>query len=324
MSHYHPNRARLWAVILLCGLLSACAQQDEHVFKLGANNWLGYQPFFTAQANGYWDTDKVTIVELGSSTEVIRALANKSLDAAALTLDEAISARARNNELQIVMVLDFSHGGDVLIVRPELESLTDLSGKTIALENTALGAVMLDAILKSAGLKETDINIRPVTYDEHANVLLNGEVDGVITFEPVRSQLLAQGYRDLFNSRAIPDTIVDVLVVPLSVAERYPERIQAVMTGYFSARKLVLAQNSTTIADIGKRTGLANDAVISGYDQLKMPGLEENKALIAQCDGGLRTTAEKLRNIMMERRIINQNVDLDNLCHPWLIHGLAL
>lgn len=324
MTSPYPNRIRTLAVPLLCWLLLACAPQEEHVLKLGANNWLGYQPFFTAQANGYLDTEQIAVVELGSATEVIRALANKSLDAAALTLDEALSARVRNGELQIVMVLDFSFGGDVLIARPELEALPDLKGKTIALENTALGALMLDAVLKSAGLAEKDIKIRPVTFDEHASVLQRGEVDAVITFEPVRSRLLAAGYRDLFNSRAIPDTIVDVLVVPSSLIARYPDRLTALIRGYFLAQKLVQEKNPTTIARIGKRTRLGDEAVIAAFEQLKMPGLEENRVLMSRCDEGLRVTAEKLLNIMLERRIINQNLNLENLCNPQLLHGITL
>ncbi|MDX1694077.1 MAG: ABC transporter substrate-binding protein, partial [Ketobacteraceae bacterium] len=292
--------------------------------RVGTNNWLGYQPFFKAQQNGFWDTRNIAVVELGSATEVIRALSNKSIDAAALTLDEAITARTRNSDLQVVMITDFSYGGDALIAKPGLASLADLKGKTIALENTALGAIMLDAVLTSAGLSEADVRIKPLTFDQHINALENDDIDAVITFDPVRTRLLAQGYRDLFNSRAIPGTIVDVLVVSASIADRYPEQLRQIVAGFFKARRLIVGGDGPVIDAVSRRLHISSDAVIAGYQQLKMPDLQENKVLIAQCETGLRQTADRLLDIMQERRIINQNVSLDNLCNNRLIHEITL
>ena len=324
MNKKHLTTLGAMLLFLVSLPLVGCAPQDKHVLKLGANGWLGYQAFFEAQKQSYWDTGQVMAIELGSSTEVMRALSNKSIDLAALTLDELVTARLRDSQLQIVTVVDFSFGGDVLIARPELQSLQDLRGKTIALENTALGAVMLDAVLRHAGLSPADVKLSPLTFDEHADALQNGEADAVITFEPVRSQLLAQGYRDLFNSRAIPDTIVDVLVVSESTAKRYPDRIRAMVSGFFRARSLILAEDAAVIAAIGRRTRLSSDAVVAAFGQLNMPDLEENKALISQCDKALRPTAEKLLKLMLERRIINQKVNLNNLCNKDIIHGVVL
>ena len=314
----------VFVILVLCGLLVSCAPLGQRVFKLGANNWLGYQPFFTAQNNGYWDGDQVSVIELGSATEVIRALATHSLDAAAMTLEEAIFAKSRDQHLQVVMVLDFSQGGDVLIAKPELKSLSDLRGKVIGVENTPLGALMLDAILKRANLQAEDIRIRPVTYDQHVVMLTSGELDAVITFEPARSQLLAAGFRDLFNSSAIPGMIVDVLVVSKPVLDRYPDRLTALISGYLAARKLVLAQHSATIAGIAKRTKVSPEAVISGLRLLQMPGLDENKQLLEQCASGLAVTADKIMTVMLESGIIRRPVNLANLCNSRLIQEVSI
>lgn len=310
--------------ILPALFLASCSPVDKHVLKIGTNNWLGYQPFYEAQQNGFWDQDTIAVVELGSSTEVIRALSSGALDAAALTLDETVSALSRNSDLQIVMVLDISHGGDVLIAKPEITSLQKLQGKTIGVENTALGAIMLDAVLRTAGLALADVTIYSVTFDQHEAVLKKQKVDAVITFEPVRSKLLAEGFLDLFNSRQIPDTIIDVLVVAKSAINKYPQRLQDVMKGYFTARNLVMQQNNRTITNISKRVGLGREAVLMGYEQIKMPDLNENQALLSQCDVGIKPTTEKLQKIMLQRKMLKESVNLAALCYPQLIHGISM
>ena len=301
-----------------------CTPQSDHVFKVGATNWLGYQPLFAAQHQGHWDARRINVVELGSATEVIRALATHSLDAAALTLDEAITAKVRDERLEVVLVLDFSRGGDVLISKPGLSSLVDLRGKVVGVENTALGAVMLDAILKRSGLAAGDLQLFPVTYDQHASMLTSGKLDAVITYEPVRSHLLAAGYQDLFNSAEIPDTIVDVLVVGRSLVDRYPDRVAALISGFLSARERVMAKDPATIAGIAKRTKLSSEAVIAGFGLLEMPGLEESRRLLSQCDSGLAKTGEKVMGIMLDSGIVSWPVNLANLCNGRLLDKVKI
>ena len=93
----------LWSLLFLV----SCAPVEKEDFKLGANNWLGYQPFFAADALNMWDREEISLVELASATEVMRALRVGALDGGLLTLDEAISVVAGNQRLKIVLVVDF-------------------------------------------------------------------------------------------------------------------------------------------------------------------------------------------------------------------------
>ncbi|MCG8313098.1 MAG: ABC transporter substrate-binding protein [Pseudomonadales bacterium] len=302
--------------------VTACSPVDNSVLKFGANNWLGYQPFYTAQSMGMWDVSKISVVELGSSVEVLRALNNGALDGAALTLDETIAAIALDKQLKIVMVIDFSYGGDALIVAPGISRLDQLKGKRIAVENTAVGALFLNAALQKAKLNNSDVDIHLLSVDQQADAMDEKQVDAVVTFEPLRSKLLSRGYRDLFSSREIPGRIVDVLVVSQQVADKYPKRIDSMLRGFFRARQLIVDQDRLAMEEISKRVGLNREAVLLGFEQLRLPDVQQNKNLMAQCDTNLMATAKELTHIMVTKKIINRSVSLQGLCDPQFINGI--
>ena len=302
--------------------VTACSPVDNSVLKFGANNWLGYQPFYTAQSMGMWDVSKISVVELGSSVEVLRALNNGALDGAALTLDETIAAIALDKQLKIVMVIDFSYGGDALIVAPGISRLDQLKGKRIAVENTAVGALFLNAALQKAKLNNSDVDIHLLSADQQADAMDEKQVDAVVTFEPLRSKLLSRGYRDLFSSREIPGRIVDVLVVSQQVADKYPKRIDSMLRGFFRARQLIVDQDRLAMEEISKRVGLNREAVLLGFEQLRLPDVQQNKNLMAQCDTNLMATAKELTHIMVTKKIINRSVSLQGLCDPQFINGI--
>ncbi len=193
-------------------LLLGCAPAPQSPLLLTVNPWLGYDPFVLARERGLLDP-RVRIVELMSNSDSRRALANGLSEATALTLDEALRAADAGIPIQIVAVLDVSAGADAVLARPDIERLDQLRGKRIGVETGAVGSLMLARLLAAAGLQEDAVQIVDVEASQHAEVLQSGLVDAVITFEPMRTQLERRGFPVLFDSRALPGEIIDVLVV---------------------------------------------------------------------------------------------------------------
>ena len=84
---------------------------------IGTNVWPGYEPLYLARELGYFDDQPIHLVEHAAATEVIRAFRNGTIDAAALTLDEVLLLAQHGQNPRIVLVMDFSQGGDTLIVQ---------------------------------------------------------------------------------------------------------------------------------------------------------------------------------------------------------------
>ena len=122
-----------------------------------------------------------------SSSEVIRAYRNGDLEAVAITIDETFLLAETQPNIRIVLVTDISNGADVILAKPEIQSLKDLKGRRVGVESTALGAFVITRALGQVGLSPKDIEIVSLGVSEQERAFKQGIVDAVVTFEPVRS-----------------------------------------------------------------------------------------------------------------------------------------
>ncbi len=162
MRHFAGRGRQLGLILFLLPFLIAC-EPPQQPLRLGSNIWIGYETLYLAKKLGYYDKLPLNLVEMPSATEVMHAFRNHMLEMAALTLDEALFLKQTEQDIQIILVFDFSNGGDVLLGQPKITRLTELKGKKVGVENSAVGAILLDGALTSAQLSPADIQIVPLT-----------------------------------------------------------------------------------------------------------------------------------------------------------------
>lgn len=292
-------------------LLSACEPLPEPPLRIGTNLWAGYEPLYLARDLGYYRDTQIHLVEMNSASEVIHSLRSGTLEGAALTLDEALTLQADNFDLKVILVMDFSNGADVLLAKPDIETLADLSGKRIAVEYTAVGAILLDAALASAELTVSDIEVISCSLDNHLNCF--ALYDAVVTFEPIRTKLLAQGARQLFDSSKIPGRIVDVLVVHKETINTHTRSLKNLLLGYFKARKYLAAEPEEAAKLMALRQGISAAEVLASYDGIILFELEENRKLLNNNPENLQNIVTDLSKYMLDRQLLRKAPNIDNI-----------
>ncbi len=303
-------------LVVILGVIVACSPSPPQPLHIGTNVWPGYEPLYLARELGYFDDQPVHLVEHAAATEVIRAFRNGIIEAAALTLDEVLLLAQHGQNPRIVLVMDFSQGGDTLIAQTAISKLDDLRGRRIGVENTALGAYMLKRTLDHAGLEHTDVDIVSLPVDKHQRAFLSGQVDAVVTFEPVRSKLLKQGAVELFDSSRIPGEIVDVLVVREAYLNRQPKVVEAMLEGWFKALGYYDSDATASAAIMARRQGMSAEEFLDSLDGLHIPSLQENLEQLNGPSPALHTTASRLQRVMLDHNLQNKRVDLDRLYYP--------
>ncbi len=302
---------RMCALILL-PLLAGCSAPEEP-FRVGTNIWIGYEPLYLARAQGDDDDTPIRLVAMSNATEVQRAMRAGMLEAAALTLDEVLVLRQDDLDLRVVLVMDFSNGADVLMARPEITSLEGLRGRRIGVESSAVGAVLLQGALEVAGLEIDDVELVHLAVDYHERAYMQGEVDAVVTFEPVRTQLLNAGAHTLFDSSRIPDRIVDVLVTTAAIAEARGDTLRRLIAGHFAAVELLRQEPLKAAQVMVARQGISAEEIVSSYKGLSIPDLAENRRLLAARHPGLLVAGRNLADLMLERRMLRRPVSVDGM-----------
>jgi len=302
-----------WGLIILTLTASGCGQSADPVVRLGTNVWPGYEPLYLADQLDYYPEDTVKLVEYLSASEVIRAFRNEALDAAALTLDEALLLQAQQVPIQVILVTDFSAGGDVIVAKPDVVAMKDLAGKRVGVEGNALGAYVISRAIEIHDVNLDSLEIVQLEVSEHEAAWLEDRIDAAVTFEPVRSKLLANGATEIFTSREIPGEIVDVIVVRSSFLENHPEQFTKIVDAWFRALDYLDKHPEDAAKRMSVRLNLEPAAVLDSYTGLQLPSREENKQLLGGTKPGIEQTIKQLQKVMLEKELLSAPVSTNAL-----------
>ncbi|MEW5770013.1 MAG: ABC transporter substrate-binding protein [Pseudomonadota bacterium] len=298
---------RPWHGIVLClALLTGCGEVPQPPLRVGLNPWVGYDPLVLVRERGLLDADQVRVIELGSASEGLRAMRNGLLDAAALTLDETLRLANEGVALRIVAILDVSNGADAVLARPGIATPAQLRHRRIAVERTALGALMLDALLRAGGLDTGEVDVVHAEVSQMEQLIATGRVDAVVAFEPIKSRLVAQGYRSIFDSRGLPGAILDVLVVRAGVPEA---RVAALRDGWERGRYALLAAPQASAALLAPGVGLTPGQYLATLDGLDFMTQAESAHSLAGQPAPIEARAEPLVRTLLRLGLLGARPD---------------
>ncbi|WP_049757687.1 ABC transporter substrate-binding protein [Magnetococcus marinus] len=293
-------------------MLIAGCDHPQPPFRVGTNIWIGYESLYLAESLDAFKGSPIRLVTMPNTTQVMSALRAGMLEAAATTLDEAISMAAHLKDLRVVLVFDVSHGADVIVSTPNITTLAQLRGRRIGVESGAVGAILLNAGLEAAGLTPADVQIKHLTVDEHAQAFLSQQVDAVVTFEPVRSQLLDQGANLLFDSSKIPGRIVDVLITTERIAHNHPETLRRLINGHFQALIHLKQNPEQARQSMTTRQRLPMRELEQAFQGIELPDLATNHHLLQGEPAPLLVQTTYLVKLMQNQHMLDQPVDMQN------------
>lgn len=311
-------RGGVLPVLFLLTTLAACHDRSaEPLIRVGTNVWPGYETLYLARGLGYLDANRVRMVELVSASDVMDAFRDNNLEAAALTLDEALTLAAEGVDLRVILIMDISNGADALVARAGIDELADLKGKRVGYEQTAVGAVMLNGALQKANLEFSDIEPRHLTVDRHLRAFARNEIDALITFEPVTTELVKQHARVLFSSADIPGQIVDVLVVRPELLNIARSRVEHLIDAQFKALRFLRRNPEDAARIMAQRMSITPRELLVAFDRLVLPDREHNQRLFVE----LGANALQLRNILFSTGLIAARPDISRLIRHDIVAG---
>jgi NitT/TauT family transport system substrate-binding protein len=314
-----PRPGHLFALPwLLLPILVSCGkpaglEETPAPLMLGTNVWPGYEPLYLARELDYFSEHAIRLVEYSSATQVIQAFRNGAVQAAALTLDEALLLRQNQIDARVVLINDISDGSDVILGRGEIRTLADLRGKRVGVENTALGAFFLARALQLGAIARDEIQLVTLEVDEHVGAFQNGSIDAVVTFEPVRSALLREGASLLFDSSQIPGEIVDVIVVRQQDIPVLQPHLQQLINGWYRALDYLESSPDDACGRMARRLGISPEEVRQSFEGIKLPSRGETLDLLQGSHPKLVNTAASLLETMQQTGVLNGKVDITNL-----------
>ena len=301
---------QLSAAAAMTGSLVGCARPSPLI--TGVHPWIGYETLYLAEEFD-WLPATVQLTKGRAARDSIDGMLAGELDAAALTLDEALRVSAAGVPVRVVAVTNVSVGADMVLARPEITELSDLVGRAVGVELNGVSGVVLLAMLERAGLSTEQISVVDMPVSEHLEAWHQGVIDVSVGYKPVASRLEEAGAIRLFDSSEIPDTIFDLLVVRREAERKKPDAIADLVRGHFRGLQHLVRNRHDAVYRIATRQGVSPEAVREAMASVMLPQLPANRSYLA-AGGRVEEVAGRLANMLAQEGLIDTVPDLDNLC----------
>jgi NitT/TauT family transport system substrate-binding protein len=321
---------RAWAIalsLLVAGLLAltSCVTEPPEPLNVSLlTHWPGYEGFFLADSLGYYKDTANRMVVHTSVDDQIRAFQNRKVQAAAFTLSDALVLAENVPEMRVVLAIDTSNGADVILGQSTMERLQDLKGKRVGVEASGLGFQMLKRALDKANLAFKDIKIVRLPGSEQERAFKQGEVDAVVTYEPARTNLLAIGAKQLFDSSQIPGEVVDILVVHQDVLTRQFSSLQALVKGWFRAQEYAKTHPGEAVQRGAQRQRISPTQFLESLNGLRILTLEENQRLFDKNNPTFSLLTQELSEVMVQGNLLKRTVEPSSLLDDQVIKDLKI
>ena len=191
---------------------SAETPLEPITIKVGyMNNYGSLWSVLTAEQMGYMEEQGITL-ELSSFADgptIISAMESGSIDIGYIGDGAHKLCAAGNAE---IIALSHVSNGDAVIGGPNVTSLEDLAGKTVAYSAGTSSEVILTNALNSVGLTMDDINAMNMDSSAIVTAMMTGDVDACALWSPESLTVLEQveGTTKLADNVTFSDTSVSL------------------------------------------------------------------------------------------------------------------
>lgn len=285
-----PAAAVLAPLAAAClGLFAAACAPRRPAVVVPVSQWPGYEFFVLAHREGLDREAGIRIrpVEYPDPQDIVHAYLRGDVRIAQLTTVEVVDICARVPERcpAVVLVLDESTGGDVVLARPPISSVADLRGRRVAVAFSTLGPYVLARALERSGVALSAVPLRGMALGAMGAALARGEVDAAVFFPPFSARAeREQDLRRLFDSREIPGEIFDVLVVEPDWLRQHAAEAAALVRAWALAHAHAASHPDESDAVMAQREQLPLVEFRSTLAGLRFYTLEKQVPLLA--DGG--------------------------------------
>jgi NitT/TauT family transport system substrate-binding protein len=269
--------------------LTACNQQPSNQtaaptsqgttpLVLGISGWPGWGAHYIALAKGFFKETglNLDVKTFSSFTELNTAFLAGKLDMMYMGGADLIVLSQQIPGIRGIMVSDYSYGADGLVGRGEINSIADLKGKKIAVEDTPYNAVMMHHMLKKGGLTEKDVEILGMATDAAATAVITGQVDGALIYQPFLDKAAKEGKCNILTTTKDTNICPNMLATTTKVLTERKADVTAYIKAYGKAMELYRSNLSEMVPFVAKEVGAKPEEVIEQLKGIRTFSLKEH------------------------------------------------
>lgn len=327
----------LLIAVLMVGLLSACsggakgaksAVSEKEPVKIALSPWPGWFFWYLVEENGFFKKHNVNVkLEwFPVYSDSLQALSTGQVDANSQTLSDTLAPLSKGINLKVVLVNDNSNGGDAIVAKPEIQSIKDLKGKTVATELGTVDHLLLLTALEQNGMKEQDINYVNMTVNDAGPAFINGKTDASVLWEPFQTMAVKNGKgKVLFSSKQTPGLIPDLLVFRNETLKKRPDDVQNIINAWFDALDYYKQHPDEAIELMAKHAETTPEDFKTGLDSVKIFSPDDNLQAFKKQDSyeSMEYTGLKTAEFLKKLNMVSSIPDVGKALEPRFVQEAA-
>jgi ABC-type nitrate/sulfonate/bicarbonate transport system substrate-binding protein len=267
---------------------------EEKILRFSYNVWAGWLPVIAANHGTRPNTDSVFAGKHGFRVDMVLmddpvaardAFAAGEVHTLWGTVDMMVLLvrelfKDSRTAPRIVQQIDWSSGGDGIVLRNSIRSVADLRNKTVALAKNSRSEYYLASLLLSAGLLPSDINLSytATVFEAAAAFATDKRIDACVSWAPDIYKIpeRVEGTRVLSSTNSANKLIANVYAVRADFARDHPEIVEGLISGIFEGMDYVEQSPEQAAKWMADAFGMKPEEIMSMRDDVHSTNFAEN------------------------------------------------
>ncbi len=267
---------------------------EQKVLRFSYNVWAGWLPVIAANKGVKPNDESIFFKKYGFRVEMVLmddpvtardAYAAGEVHTLWGTADMIVLfapelIRDSRTSPRVVQQIDWSNGGDGIVVRSAIKSVADLRGKTITLAQNSPSEYYLTSLLLSAGMKPADIRAKytATAFEAAAAFVADKSIDACVSWAPDIYNIpdRVAGTRILCSTAESNKLIADVYAVRADFVKDHPEIVEGLVAGIFEGMDQVKEKPEEAAQWMADAFGMKLDEVMGMKNDAHPTNFAEN------------------------------------------------
>ena len=207
---------RLLFIVLITVFLVGCDSKKDDRLVISCNSWIGYSPFYYAKEQGWLERLNIKLINVVSLGESMGLYDVGKSDAFTGTQYEYSIMKIKDKDLQPVMLLDRSYGGDMIFSNKSIKEIQNSDSKIDAyLEMGSVNSLLLKYFLEEYHIEKSRINYinkDQAIIENLKSTKLKSKTVLIVTYSPYDIRLKSNGFHEIAcTENGLTLVVVDAL-----------------------------------------------------------------------------------------------------------------
>jgi len=296
--------------------------------KVAKYYWPGQFWVEIADKKGWFKDAGLNVELIDTNLDYVGSLGDMvtgKMDTHNFSLFDLMKSNLAGADMRMVINVDSSFGAEVILAKPEIESIRDLKGKSIGVSRNSYLEYILSVALAGENVSINDVTIIDMPSEKSVEALSKGMIDAVIAWGPFAEKIIKNriGHK-IFDTSEVSGISPNGYTFHQSFIEKRPGDVQAFVNVWYKTVNLIKENPQEAfgiIADIYDKT---TDEVQSYAQGEKLLDLRENLAAFSFGSGftSLHGTVRRINNFMIEKGTVKEQLDSTKFIDSRFIHAL--